>query len=341
MWSIPADVIAAVAADNLLALLSVIILLVVVSLLLEQSPWRWLLTAQDAETARAEAGGRDAAFQSELRHLRFHLERSQCERVAARREGGVDLSVVIPAYNERDRIITTILATIAWCQAYCPSFEIVVTDDGSTDETLEICRIFSEYHENFTTLANPHLGKGAAVRAGMLHASGRQVLFMDADGATPVKEIEKLRAKLAEGCPVAIGSRSRRDDGETVVERRWHRKIIGRIFAAIVQFFGVSGIDDTQCGFKMFRGEVVKAIFSRQRLNGFAFDVEVLLLARKLSLQIAEVPIDWSSKQGSKVNLVSDTLCMLADVLKVKIIHRNTSPQFQADSAEIPDVLDS
>lgn len=339
MWSIPGDVIAAVAADNLFGLLSAIVLLVVASLLVEQSRWRWL-NAPRRGREDTEADGRDAALQSELRRLRLQLEAAVRESSAAKKDGGVDLSVVIPAFNERDRIIDTMLATITWCQANVPSFEIVVTDDGSTDETLQICRVFQQYHASVLTLANPHLGKGAAVRAGMLHASGRHVLFMDADGATPLKEIEKLRAKLEEGYLVAIGSRRGPADGETLVQRRFHRRIIGRIFALIVRLFGVSGIGDTQCGFKMFRGEVVKPVFSRQRLNGFAFDVEVLLLARKLSLRIAEVPVDWCSKQGSKVNLVSDTLRMLADVLKVKMIHRNTSPKLQRDAAEITDGLD-
>jgi dolichyl-phosphate beta-glucosyltransferase len=235
----------------------------------------------------------------------------------------IDLSIIIPAYNEKSRLPQTILETIKWCKTYCPNYEILVVDDGSTDETLEISRLFAEYDENLRTIANPHLGKGAAVRSGMLNASGSHVLFMDADGATPLDEIPKLMAKLNEGYPIAIGSRIVQHIGETQVVTSFHRKLIGRIFAAIVNIFGVSGIGDTQCGFKIFRRDIVKDIFFRQKLNGFAFDVEILYLARRLSLEISEVPINWNNKEGSKVNLMLDSIKMLRDVLKIKVLHRN------------------
>jgi dolichyl-phosphate beta-glucosyltransferase len=260
-----------------------------------------------------------------LHETRLHLDQlTQDLGIPRKQKRQVDLSIVIPAYNEKNRLPRTILETIKWCKSYCPNYEIIVVDDGSADETLEISKLFSEYDENVKVVANPHLGKGAAVRSGMLNAVGRHVLFMDADGATPLDEITKLRAKLDEGSPIAIGSRIVQDPGKTMVVTSFHRKFIGRAFAAIVNLFGVSGIGDTQCGFKMFRGEAVKDIFSRQKLNGFAFDVEILFLARKLSLEISEVPVNWENKEGSKVNLVLDSLRMLRDVLKLKVLHRNT-----------------
>ncbi|HJV35192.1 dolichyl-phosphate beta-glucosyltransferase [Geomonas sp.] len=334
MLSMPSELSAVVAADHLFGVLASIVLLMVASLVLPHTRWHWLVAAPGEEAADAEPSDDDSFFRLELRILRFHLD-GLVQDPALRHNAMVDLSIVIPAYNERNRLANTVLSTIRWCQSCCPSYEIIVADDGSTDETMEICRIFEEYDGNFTALSNPHLGKGSAVRAGMLHASGKHVLFMDADGATPLKEIERLRAKLEEGFPVAIGSRRSGEECATVVERRLHRRVIGKVFAAIVHLFGVSGIGDTQCGFKMFKAEVVKEIFSRQRLNGFAFDVEVLLLARRLSLEIAEVPVDWNCKAGSKVNLVVDTLRMLADVFKVKLIHRNTPTQLQPDTSDI------
>jgi dolichyl-phosphate beta-glucosyltransferase len=107
-----------------------------------------------------------------------------------------------------------------------------------------------------------------------------------------------------------------------LVVTSWHRKAIGRLFSGIVSMFGVRGIGDTQSGFKIFKGEVVKNIFSLQKLNGFAFDVEILFLARKLSLSISEVPVNWDNKEGSKVNLVLDSMRMLRDVMKLNFIHK-------------------
>ena len=235
----------------------------------------------------------------------------------------IELSIVIPAYNERARLPKTVLETIKWCKENCSDYEIIIVDDGSTDKTLEIGLLFAEYQDNVSCIANPHLGKGAAVRSGMLNASGEHVLFMDADGATPLEEIPKLRSKLQQGYAVAIGSRIVRTPGETRVVTSLHRKLIGRLFAGIVSMFGVRGIGDTQCGFKIFRKEIVKEIFSHQKLNGFAFDVEILFIAHRFSLQVSEVPINWHNKEGSKVNLVLDSMKMLRDVLRLKVIHKN------------------
>ena len=260
-----------------------------------------------------------------LQDTRAHLEHLSQEIDLPRKDRRrIDLSIIIPAYNEKNRLPRTILETIKWCKSHCPHYEILVVDDGSTDETREICSLFSEYDNNLRFIANPHLGKGAAVRSGMLNAAGAHVLFMDADGATPLDEISKLRAKLDEGYPVVIGSRVAQALGETVVVTSLHRKLIGRTFAALVNLFGVKGIGDTQCGFKMFQAGVVKDIFSRQKLNGFAFDVEILFLARRLRLEIAEVPVNWENKDGSKVNLVFDSMKMLRDILKLKVLHRKT-----------------
>lgn len=233
------------------------------------------------------------------------------------------LSIVIPAFNERGRLPLTVLETIRWCRRNVTSYELIVVDDGSTDETLEVARLFSEYDDNVNVIACPHLGKGAAVKMGMLNATGSWILFMDADGATPLDEINKLIAKLDEGYGVAIGSRVAQVPGTTQVKTVLYRKIIGRIFAAIVGLFAVGGIADTQCGFKIFRREVAKELFARQKINGFAFDVEILYLAKTLSIPVAEVPVNWVNQKGSKVNVVTDSIKMLIDVLKIKFLHPN------------------
>jgi|GEM_PF-80799 len=258
-----------------------------------------------------------------LQETRTRMDRlSQDLGIARKKARDIELSIVIPAYNERSRLPQTVLETIKWCKEECADYEIIIVDDGSSDKTLEIALLFAEYQDNVSAIANPHLGKGAAVRSGMLNAAGRQVLFMDADGATPLDQIPRLRGKLEEGYPIAIGSRIVRDRTETAVVTPWHRKLIGRLFALLVGIFGIKGIGDTQCGFKLFRHEVVKELFSRQKLNGFAFDVEILFLAHRLSLPVCEVPVNWHNQEGSKVNLALDGMKMLRDLLKLKFIHK-------------------
>jgi len=243
--------------------------------------------------------------------------------------GDVYLSIVIPAFNEQERLPKTLLETIAWCNKNIHSYEIIITDDGSSDDTLEIGRLFSEHDSNVKVIACPHLGKGATVRMGMLNSTGTYALFMDADGATPLSEIPKLIAKIEEGYFVAIGSRVIQNPGETTVKTSLHRKIIGRTFAALVNIFAVSGIADTQCGFKMFKKDIKKELFSRQKINGFAFDVELLYLANKLSYPVAEVPVNWVNQKGSKVNLITDSIKMFKDILKIRFMHRNLQEQYK------------
>jgi dolichyl-phosphate beta-glucosyltransferase len=235
----------------------------------------------------------------------------------------IQLSIVIPAYNEQARLSRTVLETIHWCTIRNLDFELIIADDGSRDETLALARLFEESDVRIRALACPHMGKGAAVRMGILNAKGRFVLFMDADGATPLNEIPKLLAAIEEGHDVAIGSRVVQHPGEVEVKTSLHRRFIGRTFAFFVNLFAFDGIADTQCGFKMFRREAAVAIFSRQRTVGFAFDVEILSIARRLSLSIVEIPVNWVAQPGSKVNVFTDSLGMLWDMSQIKWLHRN------------------
>jgi dolichyl-phosphate beta-glucosyltransferase len=239
-----------------------------------------------------------------------------------------DVSIIIPAYNEQKRLSRTLIQTIEWTGWVSRSWEIIIVDDGSTDETLAIAKSFEKAERNIRALSHRHRGKGAAVRAGMLTAQGRYVLFMDADGATPMTEVPKLIGALDNGYDVAIGSRASKF-GDVVVKTSLIRKGIGRAFASLVGFLAFSGIRDTQCGFKMFRREIVKSIFLRQTIDGFAFDVEILLIANKLGLQVAEVPVNWNAQPGSKVNVLTDSFRMLRDIIRLRWIHRNISPDRQ------------
>jgi len=239
-----------------------------------------------------------------------------------RTRGEVILSIVIPAYNEQARLPRTVLETIRWCTAQKMDFELIIADDGSRDETLALARLFEESDARIRVFACPHMGKGATVRMGILNAKGRFVLFMDADGATPLTEIPKLLAAVEQGQDVAIGSRVVQRPGEVEVKTSSLRRFIGRSFALFVNLFAIEGIADTQCGFKMFRREAAAAIFSRQKSVGFAFDVEVLFIARRLLLSIAEIPVNWVAQPGSKVNLVTDSCRMLWDIGRIRWLHR-------------------
>ncbi len=247
--------------------------------------------------------------------------------------GETALSIVIPAYNEQARLPRTVLETILWCTSRGLTFELIIVDDGSRDETLALSRLFEESDFRVRVLACPHLGKGAAVRMGMLNSKGRFVLFMDADGATPLDEIPKLLGAVEDSYDVAIGSRVAQRPREVEVRTPLHRLLIGRTFAGLVRVFALDGVSDTQCGFKMFRGEAAAAIFSRQKLAGFAFDVEILFIARRLSLSVAEVPVNWVAQAGSKVNIIADSVRMLWDISRIRWLHRNLQSRRSAEGS--------
>jgi dolichyl-phosphate beta-glucosyltransferase len=188
-------------------------------------------------------------------------------------QGEIQLSIVIPAYNEQARLPRTVLETIHCCTTRNIEFELIIADDGSRDETLAIARLFEQSDIRIHALACPHMGKGTAVRMGMLNAKGRFVLFMDADGATPLDEVPKLLGAIEDGHDLAIGSRLAQHPGEVEVETSFLRRFIGRGFAFFVNLFALGGIAGTQYGFKVFSREAAAAIFSRQRTASFTFDV--------------------------------------------------------------------
>jgi len=233
----------------------------------------------------------------------------------------IQLSIVIPCYNEDHRIGRTIETVIDWAQVRNLCYELIIADDGSTDKTLAKTKTYKNLIPNLQILALPHQGKGAAVQSGMLSAQGEEVMFMDADGSSPLKEIDRLRIALKEGCPIVIGSRFIPKGSPQVVQTHLHRKWIGRCFAFLVNRMILNGIKDTQCGLKLFKHQVVSDLFPRQRLDGFAFDVEILYLARKMGYSIKEIPIDWVNHEGSKVNVFKDSWKMLWDIVRIPFLH--------------------
>lgn len=227
------------------------------------------------------------------------------------------ISVVIPAYNEALRLPRYLSSIIAYFELQGIDYEIIVVDDGSTDATTAVVeRVMSEnVRVRLIRLPRNH-GKGHAVKTGMLQARGSLRLFADADGATPIAELERLRTAIKAGADIAIASRSLHDDS-CHVAAKLHRKMIGSVFSMIVRLLSVKGISDTQCGFKLFTAEAAQAIFPLQRIDGFGFDVEILFIGKHKGYRIAEVPVNWTDVAGSKVKLVRDSCRMLLDVLTI------------------------
>jgi dolichyl-phosphate beta-glucosyltransferase len=229
-----------------------------------------------------------------------------------------DLSIVIPAYNEEARLEPTLRAYLGYCRETGRTAEIIVVDDGSRDGTsATVERLADECDELRLIRLAENRGKGYAVRSGVVNARGKLVLFADADGATPLSELVRLEAAIAQGADVAIGSRAL--DGEGVrVTARFYRRVIGRVFHHLVETLTVRSIKDTQCGFKLFRGPVAHELFARMRMSGFSFDVEVLMMAQRHGYRIAEVPVNWTHQPGSKVNLVVDSARMARDLFVIR-----------------------
>ncbi len=229
-----------------------------------------------------------------------------------------DISVIIPAYNEEKRVMNKMQKTVDYLKSSNRSFEIIVVDDGSTDNTYVFLSDFARNNPEVTIIKLPeNRGKGFAVKTGMLSATGEHLIFMDADGATPPSEMEKLIDAIKNGVHIAIGSRVLRDS-TTIVKSDIFRKLLRKILNLIVKLFLFSDIKDTQCGFKMFTCKAAKDIFNSQRLCGYGFDMEILYLAKQRGYKIAEVPISWKSVGGGKLNPFTDSLRILADIIKIK-----------------------
>lgn len=238
--------------------------------------------------------------------------------VAIPSERRVRLGIVIPAYNEEERLPRTLARVTEYYAAQEYTWRVLVVSDGSTDRTDEIVRAFAEHGSPVGLLAYaPNRGKGAAVRAGMLSLDADLLLFCDADLATPQEETSKLLSAIEIGAEVAIGSRPV-TGAELEIRQPLYREMLGRLFNRAVQLLAVPGIDDTQCGFKLFTRDAAREVFSRCKLDGFGFDFESIMIARDLGLKIAEVPIRWSHQEGSKVSMLRDGPRMLGDLIRLR-----------------------
>jgi Glycosyltransferases involved in cell wall biogenesis len=193
-----------------------------------------------------------------------------------------------------------------------------VVDDGSTDNTRGVVRKFAQEIPSIRLLENSvNQGKGYSVRMGVVNSHGEIILFSDADLSTPIQEVEKLADWLNRGYDIAIGSRAL-PGSDILVRQAWPREFMGKVFNLLVQLLTVSGIRDTQCGFKLFKKEAAKVLFEKQTICGFGFDVEILFIAGKSGYRIKEVPIKWINFPDSRVHIVKDSFTMLIDLVRIR-----------------------
>ena len=231
---------------------------------------------------------------------------------------GGELSIVIPAYNEEERIRGTLERIGEYLAGRDYEAEVIVVSDGSRDRTADIVREMKTAIPSLLLIELPrNRGKGYAVRAGIDQSGGRYVLFSDADLSTPIEEYERFHPLLARGVPVVIGSRGL-PDSRIELHQSWYREGMGKMFNFLVRTLTVSGIRDTQCGFKAFRREVIARLISLQRVERFSFDVEILFLARKLGYEIAEVPVRWVNSPRSRVRIFRDSARMAWDLCRIR-----------------------
>jgi dolichyl-phosphate beta-glucosyltransferase len=232
------------------------------------------------------------------------------------------LSVVIPAYNEAERIHRSLTIVCEWAKARPQEVEVIVVDDGSTDSTVDVVGAFLPHVRLIRNGTNR--GKGYSVAHGVRESRGESVLFSDADLSTPITEYELL-AKALVNADIAIGSRGMKQSN---IERRqpFYRQSMGRTFNRIVQLLTLRGIQDTQCGFKLFRGDIARQLFSEITISGFAFDVEVLYLAQQKGFRVVEVPVTWVNDERTHVHAIYDSYRMLRDVIRIRRLHGPRKP---------------
>jgi dolichyl-phosphate beta-glucosyltransferase len=229
------------------------------------------------------------------------------------------ISIVIPAYNEEGRILPTLRMIDDYLRNKDRTYEIIVVDDASSDKTSEIVSaVAAEKGSIRLLLGSANRGKGFSVRRGILEASGDLILMSDADLSTPIEEVEKFFPWIERGYDVVIGSRALKES-DIIQKQPWYRQLMGKVFNLLVRTIVRGGLHDTQCGFKMFRSRPAKKIFASLKTEGFAFDVEALLRAKKIGCRIKEVPVKWINSPQSKVRIVRDSLRMFLDLLCIRL----------------------
>lgn len=235
----------------------------------------------------------------------------------------VFLSIIIPAYNEERRLPPSLEKVVAFLQQQAYKSEVLVVENGSTDRTTEVVQAFIDAHQDAEAkvclaLLHSSPGKGAAVKVGMLAAQGEYRFICDADLAMPIEEIVKFLPPVQQPGMFDIAIASREAPGAVRYNEPLYRHIMGRVFNFLVRMMAVPGIQDTQCGFKMFTRQAALRLFPLQQIDGWSFDVEVLYIARQHGLRLIEVPIHWYYQEDSRVRPVHDTINMVRELLKIR-----------------------
>lgn len=238
----------------------------------------------------------------------------------------MDYSIVIPAYNEADKISSTLTQVVNFMRTFSDKFEVIVVDDGSKDTTVQSVTDYKKENKEVTLIKNPHMGKGPALSTGVQKATGKYIYVADADLSTPISEIKKLSIWLTDhDYDIVIASRE--GTGSERVGEPFHRHLMGRVFNFIVQMLLLPGIQDSQCGFKLFKNDVAKKLFSKldsfgrkETKNAYtgAWDVAILVMAKKWGYTIKEVPVKWIYVTSTRVHPIRDSIKMFKEVLEIK-----------------------
>jgi glycosyltransferase involved in cell wall biosynthesis len=227
------------------------------------------------------------------------------------------LSIIVPAYNEEKRLPDTLQQVQGFLLAQQYSSEVLVVENASNDRTLAVAQDYARHFPQLRVMQCPQRGKGLAVRQGMLAARGEYRFMCDADLSMPVNEIARFLPPTLRGVDIAIASREA--PGAVRYGEPYYRHFVGRVYNMLIRLLALPGLQDTQCGFKCFRGAVVDELFRRQTLGGWSFDVEVLYIARRRGLRIVEVPVPWTYTPGSKVDVWRDSFRMATDLLRIRL----------------------
>lgn len=236
------------------------------------------------------------------------------------------LSVIIPAFNEAQRLPSTLEQVVAFLKDQPYASEIIIVDNASQDNTFQVINEFTDRHNSadlpLIVLQEPHKGKGAAVKKGILAAGGEFRFMCDADLSMPVSEINRFLPPTLENFDIAIASREA--PGAVRYNEPAYRHLVGRIFNSLIRFLALPELNDTQCGFKCFRAAVAEDLFPRMTITGWSFDVEILYIALKRGYQIVEIPIPWDYNPHSQISVFGDSLQMALDIFKIRMGNRNT-----------------
>lgn len=224
---------------------------------------------------------------------------------------------MIPAHNEESRLSRTLEKIFAFLNTQTYAAEVVVVENGSLDKTLEIANKFAARHPNLVVIHEEQRGKGNAVRRGMLEARGEYRFICDADLSMPIEEVNKFLPPALDDFDLAIGSREA--PGAIRFNEPPYRHWGGRAINLVIRILILSGLEDTQCGFKCFRADVAENLFRQQTLTGWSFDIEILYIARRQHLRVKEIPIQWYFGADSKVNAIRDGIRMISDIFRIHL----------------------